>query len=234
MQLTPAVNPCFAAASERVPFCFSQGCSLHRTAHTDRFWQTPARGESIPASQFNRDERISSLLEEKKNGSLPSAHAVLQPNSGAGQGKMKQPRAKRRLEREEGAFRSEGQAVGQRVWGPGAALLPSHLAHAGITNEDALGTGTGQLFSQATGCSSLSNSSTCSSWSWLSSANGSRAGKEERTYRLRAGEQWGGKAGNAAQPGEGASVGCSEWQLWGGGRKEVTSSHTRELRASRG
>lgn len=68
---------------------------------------------------------------------------------------------------------------------PGAAPQPPSAWHMveHRSNEDSLGTGAGQVFLQASGSCSFSNSSTCSSWTWLSSANSPRAGKEERKQR---------------------------------------------------
>lgn len=68
---------------------------------------------------------------------------------------------------------------------PGAVPLPPSAWHMPEhrSNEDSFGTGAGQVFSQASGSCSLSNSYTCSSWTRLSSANSPQAGKKKRKQR---------------------------------------------------
>lgn len=107
-------------------------------------------------------------LEEKPR--CPSARLSLRPRT-----EQERPGRKRRQEKDEGAW---GTLEGWEGWQvpqaeprccpccPLAWHKPEHLS-----NQDSLGTGAGQVFLQASGFCSLSNSYTCSSWTRLSSAN---------------------------------------------------------------
>lgn len=108
--------------------------------------------------------------------------------------------------------RVEHEAAQLRGPSPGAVPLPPCAWHMPEhrSNQDSLGTGAGQVLSQASGCCSLSNSYTCSSWTRLSSANSPRPGEEKRKQRQRGREQQGGKGGGGCSL-AGRSLGGWPW-----------------------
>ena len=177
----------------------TQACSVHKLLQIERFCQSLrpqgnrfllpnliiTRGQSNSRGKSHVARWVPALCTH----TLPFSLA-----RGPAEGKAGETRGEEEAGEERGSMRSPSlKLCGRRDWrvgrllrpSPGAIPLPPSAWHMPEhrSNKDSLGTGAGQVFSQASGSCSLSNSYTCSSWTRLSSANSPRAGKEKRKQR---------------------------------------------------
>jgi len=223
--------------------------SSRAIANREVLSKPPPPGKSIPASQFNYDERaiwLSRKSHAARFGACPlRAHAALQPGSCSGRGQSRRDSGGRGAGEGSGSGRATGGLRDRRAGrlprqSPGAVPLPPPpgTCQSIALTKTALAQAPAKFSHRPVGpvpCPIPAHAPPGAGSALLTALRMGRRreSKDKGTESSREG-----RLGNALRQDRGqervSRVGFHAWQDWPGGRKEVTSSHTRELTASKG